>query len=390
MTSTPRKTREQSDKMIDRKDELESIIANDEIRISLPKLARLLARNDKSVKTALARSLKEIGRHRPRDVAFELASRFKEIRVLGPVMRLSVPDRKELLRFNAGLAAQEAERVMTLAQSFQELPTGLVDAFSWVLPTWFGNPGGVDARSVVPLELGGLSFVRIPRGQFLMGARDLTEPEYPPHLVSLSSFWICETPVTNAVFDRYLSSVRSARAGKHSTADSKAENMPVVEVDWLDARGFCSWFSQEYVCEASLPTEAQWEYAARGTDGRPYPWGEAAPDHDRAHFGGSILTGGPVSADYLPAGAGPFGTLGQAGNVWEWCLDAWEPRCYANRSQTVALDPVVDDEGNMQKIVRGGSFASLPSALRAEARFAEASDTRSPDIGFRPVIGRFR
>jgi formylglycine-generating enzyme required for sulfatase activity len=146
-------------------------------------------------------------------------------------------------------------------------------------------------------------------------------------------------------------------------------NHPVNCVDWKQARAYCQWQG------GRLPTEAEWELAARGTDGRTYPWGNSDPDDAKARFG--HLTGGTVPVETGSAGASAFGLLQMAGNVWEWVADAYGP--YPGGSAT---DPFRDD--GSQRVVRGGGWASdKPVKLRATIRDSNDPSSRLSDVGFR-------
>lgn len=109
---------------------------------------------------------------------------------------------------------------------------------------------------------------------------------------------------------------------KPDDEDWGRKNRPVIFVSWDDASAYCQWLSQKTGLRFNLPTEAQWEKAARGNDQRKYPWGNQEPDKNLANFGFDIDKTTPV--DSYPAGASPFGLLDMAGNVWEWCSDWYE------------------------------------------------------------------
>ena len=150
----------------------------------------------------------------------------------------------------------------------------------------------------------------------------------------------------------------------------------MVEVSWNDAEAYCMWLTKT-VGEGvmSLPTEAQWEFAARGSEAREYPWGADEPDQDRANFGRK----GTSSVDAYPGGGTRTGIYDLAGNVWEWCRDWYGP--YSEDSIT---DPVGPNGGDL-RVLRGGSFYYNPRDLRAAFRGSGYPNYRGDGIGFRVV-----
>ena len=180
--------------------------------------------------------------------------------------------------------------------------------------------------------------VSIPAGSFLMGSNDGPSDERPAHRVTLSQFHIDRTPVTNAQFALFLNAVgpvnskgekrfdvddedaRIHRRGGKWVPDRGFENHPVVEVSWFGARDYCGWAGKR------LPTEAEWEKAARGTDGRKYPWGNSPPDRTKARLRAGWNETAPV--DSFPKGISPYGVLDMAGNAWEWVSSAYMPYPY--------------------------------------------------------------
>jgi formylglycine-generating enzyme required for sulfatase activity len=213
--------------------------------------------------------------------------------------------------------------------------------------------------------------VKIPGGEFLMGN---TETEGSPleHRAYVSEFLIDKKGVTWAQYKKYAEVVgislppRDPYWGIH-------DDHPVVFVTWEEAKGYCEWAG------ARLPTEAEREKAARGTDHRKYPWGneEAAPDLGvfRSEWGYEATA--PVGAH--PAGASPYGLLDMGGNVWEWCSD-WYDRDYFE------VSPYRDPKGpasGTSHVLKGGSWDSRPSVLSCSARNFGHRGYRELDFGFR-------
>ena len=180
--------------------------------------------------------------------------------------------------------------------------------------------------------------VRVPGGAFFMGSDDGPQDERPRHRVELKEFFIDRNQVTNAQFARFLNALgpvgkrgeryydvddndaRIHRRDGRWVADPGHENRPVVEASWFGAGAYCAWLGKR------LPTEAEWEKAARGTDGRKYPWGNEPPDREHAHFDAGWDDLRDVGR--LPKGASAYGVLDMAGNAWEWVSSAYWPYPY--------------------------------------------------------------
>ncbi len=230
----------------------------------------------------------------------------------------------------------------------------------------------------------------VPAGAFSMGSNDGPEDERPPHSINLAAFEIDRLPVTNERFAEFLNAVgphnragerlydfddadaRIHQSGTRWIADRGYENHPAVEPSWAGARDYCAWRGKR------LPSEAEWEKAARGNDGRKYTWGNAAPDATRAQFGKRFND--TTAADAFPAGAGPFGTLGMAGNAWEWVSSAYKPYPYSadDGRENLTAGPV--------RGARGGGHDSPAAEITTTQRGRYLS--RNPraghhNIGFR-------
>src|SRR5262245_24038414 len=197
--------------------------------------------------------------------------------------------------------------------------------FSCALIAGAGEPGG------------GEDMIRISAGVFLMGSDDGPEDERPQHKVQLAEFSIDRNQVTNGQFARFLdalgpvskrekhydvddSDARIHRRDGKWQADAGHENRPVVEASWFGAVAYCNWLGKR------LPSEAEWEKAARGADGRRYPWGNDKPDSTRAHYGSGWNDFRDVGS--FPKGASAYGVLDMAGNGWEWVSSAYRPYPY--------------------------------------------------------------
>jgi formylglycine-generating enzyme required for sulfatase activity len=231
--------------------------------------------------------------------------------------------------------------------------------------------------------------------------------EQPDHQVCVSAFKIAESEVTNADYQRFidaggyatrtlwtdegwrwlqLNKDRAPNLTPGCRVASQTPQQPRVCVNFFEAQAYAKWVS------GRLPTEAEWEYVARGTEGRIYPWGNEfdsqrlnycdrnclAPVHD-PHTDGVIFTA-PVCS--YPSGNSAFGVCDLAGNVWEWVADYYQPDFY---QPSKSDDPTGPTTG-ISRVIRGGAYDNLPSVVRTTFRSADAPETQSPSLGFRIVI----
>lgn len=240
-----------------------------------------------------------------------------------------------------------------------------------------------DAKSLADMVL-------IPMGPFTIGSNAGPEDERPQHRVALGEYLIDRNKVTNAQFAGFIDArgthaadgqrwfdtddndARIHRRNGRWSADPGHENDPVVEASWHGARAYCEWLGKR------LPTEAEWEKAARGTDGRKFPWGNEPPDKTRAHFGGGWNELKPVGS--LPKGASPFGVLDMAGNGWEWVSSAYLPYPYDPK------DGREDLHRDLVRGTRGGGHDSRPDELTATHRGRQVS--RNPRGGHHNISFR--
>lgn len=239
-----------------------------------------------------------------------------------------------------------------------------------------------------------LELVRVPAGEFLMGSdpardKDARPDEQPQHRVYLSEFHIGKYPVTNEQYAAFVRATgqRVPDHWKNGQISRGKANHPVVYVDWADAVAFCEWLSKANGRPFRLPTEAEWEKAARGpelAEGRIYPWGNVW-ESDRLN---SVERGPgdttPVG-HYSPAGDSPSGAADMAGNVWECCADWYDEQEYQRRAGRVVTDPTGPKQGNFH-VLRGGAFSNRAPWLRCAAR-GSGDRNRFRDLGFRVAGG---
>ena len=225
----------------------------------------------------------------------------------------------------------------------------------------------------------------VPSGQFVMGSEaiDAAPNERPPTRVTVSRYYLSRHLITNADYEQFdPSHVRKRAAGT-------GDRHPVVYVSSLEAIKFCQWLSARERKRYRLPTEAEWEYAARGTDGRRYPWGDYGGRGDLANFADKntvfawsdreiddgYAESSPVGV--FPLGASPFGLQDMAGNVWEWCVDYYE--AYRGAPKINPRGPTC----GAKRVYRGGSWKSRFNSLRTTARGSNAPNFSCNDLGFR-------
>jgi formylglycine-generating enzyme required for sulfatase activity len=228
-----------------------------------------------------------------------------------------------------------------------------------------------------------LDLVRVPAGEFQMGsvmARDkhTRDSELPPHPVHVAEFHLGKYPVTNVQYRAFVRATghHAPDHWKEGSIPSGKSNHPVLWVTWHDAVAFCDWLSRETKQLFRLPTEAEWEKAARGTDGRIFPWGDAPPDKNLCNFNRNV---GDTTAigRYSPQGESPYGCAGMAGNAWEWCQSLYKTYPYTKGDGREALQ----EEG--RRVARGGGWWSSLEYVRCAARYSHDPVNWYEDGGFR-------
>jgi formylglycine-generating enzyme required for sulfatase activity len=225
----------------------------------------------------------------------------------------------------------------------------------------------------------GAVMVYVPAGTFWMGSTREVDPirwdqdERPAHTVHLDAFWIDRTEATNARYARCVAAGACRQSPYANDPPFGGDDHPVVGVSWYDAAAYCAWAG------ARLPTEAEWEYAARGPGGNTYPWGEAPLTCERAQYSGcSEYPGGTVPVGSSPAGASWCGALDMLGNASEWVADWYGP--YPASPRTDPTGPEIRDA----HVLRGGSWYNNPYWVYATNREgASPTAPRIPTIGFR-------
>ena len=227
--------------------------------------------------------------------------------------------------------------------------------------------------------------VHIPAGEFLRGSKERDRralaSEKPQSRIYLSEYWIGKYPVTNAQYAVFVEAAgrRPPEHWEGGRPPEGKENHPVVNVSWWDALAYCRWLAEVTGKSYRLPTEAQWEKAARGTDARIYPWGNRWDNRKCNTREGGKRDTTPVGT-YSPAGDSPYGCADMAGNVLEWVADWYSEDYYARSS--VSRDPYGPASGAV-KGLRGGSWSTNRWSARCASRYNGNRTATSPEAGFR-------
>lgn len=213
--------------------------------------------------------------------------------------------------------------------------------------------------------------ILIPAGEFTMGEGD------DAHSVMLAAFEIAKYPVTDAAYQQFVDASghpppKHWREGRHLPVMA---SYPVFNVSWYDVLAYCHWLSETRGETYRLPTEAEWEKAARGMDGRIYPWGDTF-DQTRCNTTEAAM-GGATPVDAFPNGASPYEVMDLIGNVWEWCSTLFADYPYRADDYRERL------EGEGWRVLRGGSWLDAEWGARAARRLSGQPDYASHNTGFR-------
>lgn len=216
--------------------------------------------------------------------------------------------------------------------------------------------------------------IHMPAGEFTMGEGDDAHP------VCVDACYVARYPVTNAAYQEFVEATghRPPRHWMHGRWQDLLDDHPVVNVTWHDAVAYCRWLTNVTGKVHRLLTEAEWEKAARGPEGRIYPWGNEFDDARCNCWEAGIGRTAPVDA--FPAGASPYGVMDMSGNVWEWCSSLYAPYPYC------ADDGREDLERDGWRVLRGGSWYDAEWGARAGRRLSSDPGQASHNTGFR--VGR--
>ena len=252
------------------------------------------------------------------------------------------------------------------------------------------DPCAVEATfsgEAVGVESCRVGICEVAEGPFWMGEANPAEPdECPVRQVTLSAYSIDQTEVTWAAWDTCVLAGQCVEAKEHceSPTDGDRSKQPVTCVAWAEARAYCSWAG------GRLPTEAEWEKAARGTEGATWAWGSAPRDCNLANYrySSSYCFYGPVEVGSFSQVQSAFGLYDTVGNVWEWVEDWYSPTAYADGPEIDPPGPqdcedATDPQACSFKVIRGGSFTTTTEVTRAASRSLSGPLVADDNIGFR-------
>lgn len=234
--------------------------------------------------------------------------------------------------------------------------------------------------SVIPVDIktsepDGMTQMYIPEGEFFMGKGEVRKNDNSPqHIVYLDAFWMDKYEVSNAMYLKCMQDGACSEMVSDNTTYNNwiYRNHPITYVTWEQANVYCQWAGRR------LPTEAEWEKAARGTDGRKYPWGNEAPNARLANFDGSMIHEA-VSVYRYPLGASPYGVLNMSGNVREWIADWYGEDYYLTTPYTNPTGP----ETGTERSLRSGSYNEDKNEITITSRYRHEPQSAGLSRGFR-------
>jgi formylglycine-generating enzyme required for sulfatase activity/tRNA A-37 threonylcarbamoyl transferase component Bud32 len=240
------------------------------------------------------------------------------------------------------------------------------------------TPAPATASPTTETVVAGAPMVFVPAGEFTMGSNEGNSDEKPQHPVYLDAFWIDKYEVTNALYKKCVDagkcqSPNPTRSYTRSSyyGNASFDNYPVIYVSWNDAKTYCEWAGKR------LPTEAEWEKAARGTDGRIYPWGNTFDKSLLNSYESNI--GDTTQVGKYLGGASPYGALDMAGNVWEWVADWYNSTYYTSSPRDNPKGP----SSGQYRVVRGGAWDYSGGNVRPAYRSRYAPSDANDLVGFR-------
>ena len=273
-------------------------------------------------------------------------------------------------------------KAITQTQMSTEIPVTVT--FTSTPPTQTPQPTSVP-EGVKISSVDGMTQLFIPTGTVYMGGLDVLRDndEIPAHKVQINAYWVDQVEVTNGMYNLCVQA-GTCRPPVNRSSDNRFDyfgnpefqDYPVVYVSWVDANLYCQW------AERRLPTEAEWERAARGDDMRTFPWGNEPPNSKNSNTGNSV--GDTTRVGSYAEGASAFGAFDMAGNVWEWVADYYKANYYESSPAENPTGPE-NSSGTNFRVIRGGSFQDTHLSLRLSNRGYEVGPdpfTSAPNVAY--------
>lgn len=286
---------------------------------------------------------------------------------------------------------------MTASRALSILVTPIAVLLDGATTQQPADPTFTAYRQTIPDSQVTFDLIPVPGGTFRMGSpadeKGRADHEGPPIEVTVSPFWMARCEVTWAEYDLWNTDASRPQSKKPDglsrptppymdmTFTMGRDGFPAICMSHVAARQYCAWLSQKTGRFYRLPTEAEWEYAARFPDGRRYPWGNEL-DLGRGHFARGEGSDTERVETYA-TGASALGLLNLAGNVWEWVLDWYDPEYYAVSPRQDPPGPAAGTE----RVARGGAYATDPQFVRTANRLGRDPNRGFDNVGFRCAVG---
>jgi formylglycine-generating enzyme required for sulfatase activity len=280
-----------------------------------------------------------------------------------------------LFIFMAGLSIWNLDILIRFYNSYQNGALTMEKIRLDIASFNMGRKSSIVAVDIKTSRMDGMAQVYVPEGEFLMGKGEVRKNDNSPqHIVYLAAFWMDKYEVSNALYLKCLQAGRCTElvSDNINYRNWIYRNHPVTYVTWDQANAYCQWAGRR------LPTEAEWEKAARGTDGRRYPWGNETPNARLANFSGSMIHE-LVSVYRYPLGASPYGVLNMSGNTREWVADWYAEDYYL---VTPYANPTGPETGSEHSL-RSGSYNEDKNEITVTSRYRHEPQSAGLSRGFR-------
>jgi formylglycine-generating enzyme required for sulfatase activity len=309
-------------------------------------------------------------------------TRMQSDRALLPLLQAAADSDREVAELAAQALAETGEAVRTLVtEAFQGADRQLWRITLRYLRTQPDDLLCAEIPDKVWEGILGQPMIWVPRGSFLMGSDAVTawgaDIRRLQYQVELPGYWISRYPVTVSVFRAFAE--KRGYGSRYEGALRGRDDHPVTYVDWHDAMAYCRWLTLQSGMPVTLPSEAEWEKAARGTKGRRWPWGDQW-DAERCNSAESGIGDTTPVGKYSPQGDSPYGCADMAGNVWEWTRSIYKDYPYD------ATDGREDLDAEGHRVLRGGAFDDGSMVARCARRYEDRPDSWGRNYGFRIVV----